>query len=99
MKPKDEPDKVLKETVEKTIDVVADYVRPGPRNDEETIEKVIETVDSDQVKAAVKTSDQLEEDTRRAMNSQHPERDNQKADQDEPGPKREERRDRAAGND
>jgi hypothetical protein len=95
MKPQDDPDKVLKETVEKTIEVVADYVEPGPHNAEETVQKVIETVDNDEVKAAVEASDQREKATREAMNSQHPERE---ADQDEADPERKERRDRAAGN-
>jgi hypothetical protein len=59
--PKD-PDKVLKETVEKTIDVVGDYVEPGPRDAEETVQKVIETVDNDTVKEAIEASDAKRED-------------------------------------
>lgn len=58
--PKD-PNKVLKETVEKTIDIVADHVEPGPRKAEETVEKVIETVDNDEVKNAIVASDEVHE--------------------------------------
>jgi hypothetical protein len=97
MKPKD-PDKVLKETVEKTIDVVGNYVEPGPCNAEDTVQKVVETVDTDEVKAAVEASDKREEATRQAMNSQHPEREANQDPQDEQHPERKERRDRAAGN-
>jgi len=77
-----DPDKVLKETVEKTIEVVTDYVEPVPRNAEETVQQVIETVDNDEVKAAVEASDQRREATGEAMNSQHPEHENDNAGQD-----------------
>jgi hypothetical protein len=56
-KPQD-PDKVLKQTVERTIDAVADYVESGPRNAEETVEKVIETVDNEEVKDALEGFDE-----------------------------------------
>jgi hypothetical protein len=81
MKEKD-PDKVLKKTVEKTVEVVGDYVEPGPRGAEETVEKVIATVDDKEVKDALEGYDKREEATRRAMNSQHPERESPNSDQD-----------------
>jgi len=74
--PKD-PDKVLKEAVEKTIDVVADYVEPGPRNAEATMEKVIETVDNDEVKAAIEAFDEKRETATAIADQEH--RDDGKA--------------------
>lgn len=59
-----DPDKVLKKAVEETIGIVAEYVEPGPRNAEETVEKVIETVDNQKVKDALEGFD---EKRRRAM--------------------------------
>jgi hypothetical protein len=53
----EDPGKVLKEAVEKTIDVVDDYVEPGSRNAEETVQKVIETVDNIEVKGALEALD------------------------------------------
>jgi hypothetical protein len=59
-----DPDKVLKETVEKTIDEVVDYVEPGPREAEDTVEKVIETVNNDKVKEALQGFDQKRDQAR-----------------------------------
>jgi hypothetical protein len=52
-----DPDKVLKKAVEKTIGIVAQYVEPGTRNAEETVEKVIEAVDNEKVKEALEGFD------------------------------------------
>lgn len=52
-----DPDKVLKKAVEKTIGIVAEYVEPAPRNAEETVEKVIKTIDNERVKEALEGFD------------------------------------------
>jgi hypothetical protein len=88
MKPQDDPDKVLKKKFEKTIEAVADYVEPGPRNAEETVEKVIETVDNNEVKEALEGFDDKRERAIHIADQDH---------QDDPIPERKERRDRAAG--
>jgi hypothetical protein len=57
-----DPDNVLKKAVEKTIGIVADYVEPGPRNAEETVEEVLEAVDNDEVKEALEQFDETREE-------------------------------------
>lgn len=52
-----DPDKVLKKAVELTIEIVSDYVEPGPRDAEQTVGKIIETIDTEEVESALEDFD------------------------------------------
>jgi hypothetical protein len=47
------PDETLKTAVKRASDILADYVQPGPRNCERTLDQLLETLDNDAVAEAV----------------------------------------------
>jgi hypothetical protein len=55
-----DPDKVIKETVRRASAILAEYVQPGERNCEATVERLLNIFDNDNIVEALTESDELE---------------------------------------
>lgn len=60
------PDKVIKEAVKGAQHTLAEYVHPGERNAEDTVEKLLTTLDDNDVNEAILESDRNEDRERKA---------------------------------
>jgi hypothetical protein len=54
------PDKVIKEAVKDAAHTLAEYLHPGERNCKETVNKLLTTLDNNEVAEAILESDALE---------------------------------------
>ena len=53
-----DPDKRLKKAVEDSIEIIAEHIEPGPRDCEKTVNELTETLDNNEVKAALEGFDE-----------------------------------------
>jgi hypothetical protein len=56
----DDPDKRLKKAVEDSLEIIGDYIQPGERDCETTLNKLSETLDNREVQRAVEQSEKQE---------------------------------------
>lgn len=54
------PDRVIKEAIKDAQHTLAEYVHPGERNAEDTVEALLTTLDDNDVNEAILGSDRLE---------------------------------------
>jgi hypothetical protein len=52
-----DPNEKLKEAIETSLEILTDYIEPGERNCESTVNKLTKALDNDEVKEAIEESD------------------------------------------
>ena len=55
-----DPDRVIKETVRRATAILAEYVQPGERDCEATVERLLNIFDNDNIVEALTESDETE---------------------------------------
>lgn len=67
-----DPDKIIKESVRRALAILAQYVEPGRRDCEATIDRLLSTLDNDHIAEAMAESDEMEHNNGGRPDEQRP---------------------------